>query len=171
MRAARKTLTRSDKKELKYQCRMGYIIPVLIFIIGTGVIFAIYLSSLDNLLENFDIEIFTLLLVILAVLSVVISFSMNKKYFADIRNNEKLIETKTIQKKLYDSDSEAGSGTFHAAQNMKKFDKYEIVVENVRHRVDKDLFDHCNEGDKVLFSYGPVSSYLINIELADKRRS
>lgn len=37
-----KKLTDSDIKELKYQCRMGYTIPTMIFILGAFISSVIY---------------------------------------------------------------------------------------------------------------------------------
>ncbi len=164
----RKKLTEKDIKDLRYQCRMGYVIPTMIFIIGTFISVAIYELNFNSKSNGLNTEMILLIALGFIVLSFFIGYKMNWKYLSDIRNNEKEIEIKTIQKKESKRDYEAGSGTL--GQEMKGFDSFNIVVGNYRYRVDKDLFMNCNEEDEVLFNYAPISRYLINIELKKKAR-
>ncbi|MBT3422825.1 MAG: hypothetical protein HOA61_07550 [Bacteroidetes bacterium] len=164
----REKLTEKDIKDLRYQCRMGYVIPSMVFIIGTFISSAIYEINLNSKSNGLNTEMILLFGLGFIVLSFIIGYKMNHTYLADIRYNEKVIETKTIQKKESKRDYEAGSGTLYIGQEMKGFDSFSIVVENYRYRVDKNLFMYCNEGDEVLFNYAPLSRYLINIELTKK---
>jgi len=161
----KKKLTEKDIKELRYQCRTGYVIPIMIFIIGTFisiVIYELYFNSKSNGLNTDNILLTALGFI---TLSILIGFRMNHKLLSDIRYGEKVIETKIIQKREFKRDYEAGSGTIYFGQEMKGYDSFSIVVENCRYRVDKEIFMNSNKGDEVLFNYAPRSRCLINIEL------
>ncbi len=160
----RKTLTKKDIKELQYQCRMGYIIPSMVFLIGTLIVTSIYETNFNTRLA-FNIQATLIIALLFAVLSFFISYIMNWKYLSDIRDKKKIIEPKVIQKKESKRDYEAGSGTLYIGQEMNGFDSFSIIVDNYRYRVEKDMFLKCNEGDEVYFNYGPTSKYLISIEL------
>ena len=160
----RKTLTTKDIKELRYQCRMGYIIPSMLFVIGTALASGVYeLNFNDKTGINWLMILFIALLI--GMLSFFIGYRMNWKYISDIKSNEKVVEAKNIQKKELKRDYEAGSGTLFIGQEMNGFDSFSIIVDNYRYRVEKDLFFNSSEGDEVYFNYGPTSKYLINIEL------
>ena len=90
---------------------------------------------------------------------------MNKKYFIDIKNKVKFSDIKTVEKLEEKVDFEAGSGKVGpSAMEMKEFDKYSIIVENVRYDIQKELFDKLKEGDDVIFYYTPASMFLLSIE-------
>lgn len=162
----RSPLSANDIKELRYQCRMGYILPGMFFILGSTLFTAI-VFNMTEIFESENIEMTAMSLVGFAVLSLALSYKMNWKYLFDIKNREKLIETKIIQKKESKRDYEAGSGTLYIGQEMNGYDSFSIVVENYRYRVDKDVFEHCTVGGEILFNYGPKSRYLINIEAGE----
>ena len=144
---------------------MGYIIPFMFFVIGAFLFTAIYELNFNSKSSSLNSEADLLIIFGFIALSFFIAYKMNHKYFSDIRNNEKVIETKIIQRKEYKKDYEAGSGTLYIGQEMKGFDSYSIVVENYRYRVDKNIFMNSSEGGEILFNYAPKSRYLISIEL------
>jgi len=39
-----------------------------------------------------------------------------------------------------------------------------VIVDNVRHRIDKELYNMLETGGEVAFHYAPVSNYLIKID-------
>jgi len=162
----KKALTQDDIKEIRYQCRMGYVLPSILFIIGTVISVAVYEINFNS--NSLDTEMFLIIASVFAVLSTLVGCKMNWKYVSDIRYNEKQIETKIIQRIESQRSYEAGSGSLYIGQEMKGNDIYSIVVENIRYRVDEELFSGCSEGDEVLFNYAPMSRYLINIELKEK---
>lgn len=157
----RQPLTEKDIKELKYQSRMGYLLPGLFFIISTIFIIGGMLTQ--------KIELNSSLLVILIAAIIIISFSIsyliNRKYFMDIRTGEKEGELKTIQLKEKINDFEAGSGKLYIGQEMKGFTRYNIVVENTRFQIDEEFYNNCNAGDEVVFYFASQSRYLIEIVL------
>jgi amino acid permease len=160
-------LTEKDIKELKYQCRMGYVLPAMIFILGTFIGGAIYELNFNKNSSGLNIEIDLLIALGFLIVSYAISHLMNKKYYSDIRNNEKLSEKKIIQRKIDKTDYEAGSGNMTTLPHnnpMKEFTRYDLIIDNIKYRIDKELFDNCNDGDEVLFYYAPKSKYLLSIE-------
>lgn len=159
----RKPLTQNNIKALRYQCRMGYILPAMLFVIGTVISVVVFETRINS--KDLNFEMILIMAFGMAGLSFFIGYKMNWKYISDIRNKEKQIETKIIQSKASKKDFEAGSGTLVVGQDMNEFYSYSIVVENIRYRVDEKLFSSCSDGDELLFNYAPKSRYLMKIEL------
>lgn len=84
---------------------MGYLIPSMLIVIMNLMLFGVVMV---NKLSYSDPGI-RLVLGGIVLLSVLIGFFMNRKYVADIRNQEKVVETGTIQTKEELTDFEAGS--------------------------------------------------------------
>lgn len=164
-------LTEKDRKELKYQCRMGYILPPMLFVFGTFIALALYESIVNSSLYELNLKIGTGIAFGVLILSIWVSYLMNNKYYSDLRNNEKVSKVKTIQWKTQKKDFVAGSGnatTLPHNNAMKEFIRYNLIVENTKYRVDKTLYNQCSDGDKVLFFYAPKSMYLLGIEIKSK---
>ncbi len=160
-------LTEKDIKELKYQCRMGYVIPLMLFILGTFIGGAIYELNFNTNSSGLNLKIDLLIALGILIISFLVSHLMNNKLYSDIRNNEKISETKIIQKKSDKIDYEAGSGNMTTLPHnnpMKEFTRYDLIIDNTKYRIDKELFDKCSDGDEVLFFYAPKSKYLLSIE-------
>lgn len=162
----KKTLTQKDIKDLRYQCRMGYVIPVFIFLLGS--IFAVAIYELDiNSGNEINTKLDLLFAAGCAVIAMLVSYKMNRNYYIDIRNNEKIAYAKILQKKISKTDYEAGSGNMTTLPHnnpMKAFIRYDFIIDNTMFKVDKDLFESCRDGDEVILYYAPKSRYLISIE-------
>lgn len=164
----RKTLSDLDIKKLRYQCRMGYVIPFFFFAIGSVLVSATVNFVLNQDSDSLNNNHLFLVLGFMFILSIFINFKMNGKYISDIRNNEKIIETKTIQRKESKIDTEAGSGNMTPLPHnnpMKEFVRYDLIIENTRYKIDKELFENCANGDKVYFHIAPKSNFRLKIEL------
>ncbi len=111
----------------------------------------------------------TVVVIYSLVVSVLLSYRMNYKYYIDIRNKEKIQEVKIIQKKETKKDWEAGSGTLYIGQEMNGFESMSIIVDNYRYRVNKEIYMNCKKGDEIFFNYGPKSKYMLGIELKKNR--
>jgi hypothetical protein len=155
------SLTENDKKELWYQCRGGFTISTLLFLISNAIISGICLSE-HYTLHNQYVQLAVLLAF---VVPLVLGYFFTHDYISDIRNNEKIVELRTVDFTEMVEDCEAGSGKL--VGDMKVFMRYNIVVENVLYRVEKDLFDQCKNGSKVKFNIAPLSQYLLGIEPGD----
>ncbi|MCU4157040.1 hypothetical protein J1N10_13705 [Carboxylicivirga sp. A043] len=163
-----RTLTAKDIKELRYQCRMGYIIPFFILLIGSAIVITLFELHL-NQGAGFNYGINTIIVSALALLAVMISYLMNSKYYYDIRNNYKKAQVKVLERKVKKKDFEAGSGnvtTMPHNRTMNEFIRYDFIIDNTIYRVDERLYNACNNGDKVLFYYAPKSKYLLGMAKA-----
>jgi len=157
----RHSLTDKDIKDLKYQCRMGVILPVLLLIISNMIIFSIvYINKIE-----YSNIMFLISVLITVAISVLLNLSMNRKYISDIRNGEKCFEIKNIQFKEKNKDFEAGSATLYIGQEMNEFYRYDLIIENTRYRVDKNLYENCENGDEIVFFIAPKSKFLLQMEL------
>lgn len=154
-------LTNKDIKDLKYQCRMGIILPFLLLTILILVIFAIvYVKKIE-----FSNIIVLISIASSVIISIFLNIFMNRKYISDIKNGEKNYEVKIIQSKEKTKDTEAGSATICIKQKMNEFYRYDLIIENTRYRVEKELFESCENGDEIVFFTAPKSKYLLQIEL------
>jgi len=143
------------------------IVLVLLFVfISPLITFLVFEST------NYHYTIVHLLISSFALISfeVFIGYLMVRKYLADIRNNTKRAVGKTIKRKETWEDYEAGSGQVSDsyAREMKAFQAYAFIIDNFRYKVDKELYENCNEGDEVNFFYAPISNYRLGIELKEK---
>jgi hypothetical protein len=157
-------LSKEDIKAIRYECRTGYILAIMLFLIGLLIVF-VYKSNFFTDLKTLNKSELILIVFVLVLFSFLVSYAINWKYFFDIRNGVKRTETCLIQKKQSKADYEAGSGTLYIGQEMKERTRYNIFVNNIPIRVNKNFFINCNEGDAVYFNYAPRSGYLINITL------
>ncbi len=156
-------LTENDMKELKFRCRVGYILPVMVFILLSLAAISIYEINynIDSDSLNLQVDLFLLLAVFL--FSCWLSYHMNRKYYADIKNKIKVYSKKKIQKKISTVVYEAGSGSGNTL-GMKDGMRYDLIVDNILYRIDKPLYEECLVGDTVLLYYAPKSNYLLSIE-------
>ncbi|MCF8298434.1 MAG: hypothetical protein K9J13_12880 [Saprospiraceae bacterium] len=155
-------LNQEDIKTLKYQCRAGIIVSLAILILGIACVWTIKFSYSDYTLSNKLYSALTLLMFIL--LAIIIGYLMTGKYLKDIRNGYKYLEIKRIESKESEIDFEAGSGTLYIGQKMNSFNSYSLIIERYRYRVEKELYEKCNEGDEVIFHIAPISKHRIKIE-------
>ncbi|MCG8579115.1 MAG: hypothetical protein MI866_04325 [Bacteroidales bacterium] len=160
-----RTLTQEDIKELRYQCRMGYIIPFFILLVGSAIVITLFEIHI-NQGAAFNIGANALIITAMSLIAIMVSYYMNHKYYSDIRNNYKIAQAKVLEKKVSKKDFEAGSGnvtTMPHNRTMNEFNRYDFIIDNTIYRVDKQLFNTCHNGDKVLFYYAPKSNYLLGM--------
>jgi hypothetical protein len=157
----RHLLTDKDIKDLKYQCRMGIILPFLLLTISSTIIASIVFVNKIDFLNIIAIFSFAAAL----TTSLLLNIFMNRKYISDIKNGEKTYEVKIIQLKEKTKDFEAGSATIYIGQEMNEFYRYDLIIENTRYRVDKELFENCENGEEIVFFTAPKSKYLLQMEL------
>lgn len=166
----RRTLSKQEIKQLKYQCRMGYVIPFFFFVISSVLVSVIFDTMFYNGNGSLNNNHIFLSVGIMFILSVLMNFKMNGKYISDIRNNRKIFEIKTIQRKESKIDAEAGSGNMTSLPHnnpMKVLKRYDLIIENTRYRIDKELFENCSQGDEVYFHIAPKSKFRFKIELKE----
>ncbi len=150
-------LTTQDLKELKYTCRYGVVIPLLLFLIG------FILILMFHIFEKLSLEFAAIALLVLFVVCVAIAFLMLRKLVQDIYQGEKIMECKKIRSKEYKADYEAGSGAIGG--KMKPVDAWYLIIDNARYPVNKELFDGVGEGDEVYMHIAPRSGELLGITI------
>ncbi len=158
----RERLTKNDKKVLKYQCRAGIVVSMMVLVFCSfGMLYGYF--EYRNHTKYADFYLSLSILLVLA-LSLRVRYIMMGKYLKDIRNGEKVLEIKKIQSKEFKTDHEAGSGTVAPRQEMNAFDSYNLIIDNYRCKVDKVLYDQCEEGGEVVFYIAPISDFRIDIK-------
>lgn len=157
----RAKLSEEDIKNLKYQCRAGYVVSILFFLTGSSIIFVLYYINDINSLPKAVLLFLTIL-----TISFLIAFFMMNKYITDINNKVKILDVKKIQAKELKKAYEAGSGgRLSFDGNMKAFNRYDIISDNTRYRINKAFFEACREGDEVIFHIAPKSKHRLKIVL------
>lgn len=161
MTRTRNTLTVNDRKNLRNQCRMGIALSVLLFVFVGIIGITIYESSVDLNPDSLNTKMAITILGGALAFSIILNFLINYKFYIDLRNNEKIQITKTLDSKEKSIDSAASRNTSFVKGHLNR---YEFDVDNVKFMVDEKLFESCAEGDKLDFNYAPKSEYLLGIE-------
>jgi hypothetical protein len=161
-------LSPDDIKKIKYAGRTGILITTGFFILGlTGLLYKITggNSNKDFLpLKHTEILELSGLLLFTSLLFLIV---LNRKYFLDLRNGKKEVIRKTVQKKLLYKDHEPGSGSLWIRQKMKSFDSYNIIIDDQRYNVTKELYDRLEENGFVFFHIAPASQEILKIDTAE----
>jgi hypothetical protein len=153
-----RSLSTQDIKDLRNQCSMSYLISMILFILGTIIGVTIYELYFDSNPLAINYQIAVIISFAVLFLSVLVFLGLNRKYYSDILNNEKIQTIKTLQNKDIITDYYKTTVTL----------KYVLTVDNIDLAVNKDLFDSCNIGDKLIFNYAPKSKFLLSIEKSGK---
>ncbi len=156
-------LTEQDIKKLKYSTRTGFVFGLFVFLPVLG--FYIF-SIIDQPEYRYDI-----VLAIGFLFSFLIMWLINRKYWIDLRNLEKDIILKVVDKKESKEEflggSSVGISTTGKKSNfytgMRSRMEYSFIIDNVRHNVEKEVWDSVNENDEVEFHYAPKSKQLLGI--------
>jgi cell division protein FtsL len=156
-------LSEKDRKELKFQCRAGYIFGVMIFFIGAVASAFFFKTAFMEETNAEEIQIGFIVILSSFFLSFLVGFLINRKYLADLRYNVKEIEPKVIERKKSKEDFEADIER-PRSYRMTSYARYDLIIENTKYKVSKDFFDKCSEGDEVIFNIAPISGYLLGID-------
>jgi hypothetical protein len=157
----RKKLTAEDIRKLKYACRPGIIFPVIILLIGLLILLDIvFILNIELTRVEMALVILTLFLI-----SLFVGYGITYKLIRDIRNGEKSGELKKISKKHSYISYEAGSGSLYIGQKQKAHDIYNLIIDNVKYRVEREFYEASDEGDEVILFYAPISRFRLSIEL------
>jgi hypothetical protein len=143
-------LSEKEIKQLKYNLRPGFIFGIFMIVVG----FIVFLLSG---IEDYDSQIIRLISGFIIILAFLLTYLINRKILMDLKYRMKLISLGTISKKECARDYEAGSGVGislsgkeHAYHlSMKGYDKCSLIIDNVRHNVNKDFWDSVEEGEEI----------------------
>lgn len=159
----KRKLTEKDRKILKYSTRTGYVFGAFIFIPSVSA----YILAKIDIVETTPgyLFLFGILLCILIV------WLVNRKWWIDLRDNEKEVVKKIVDKKESKEEYAAGSSIgfsttgkksrFYTGQ--KSYIDYSVIVENVRYKIDKKNWEKVKESDEIEFHYAPKSKFLLYI--------
>ncbi len=102
-------LTKTDKKNLRNQCRMGMSLSLLVFVHATIIGVTIYELSFDSDPNGLNIKMAGLITIGTFILSVLLNFLLNHKYYRDLQFNEKIQIIMTLMSKSERKDYHAAS--------------------------------------------------------------
>ncbi len=157
-------LTVENQKMIKYSLRPAYIYGIIIFLIS------IVFSSIPVMREVDENSIYIFLAGL--SISVLIVWLINRKYWTDLRNDEKQIITKVVGRKEKYLDYEAGSSVGYSMsgenssfyKEMNSRDVYSFIIDNVRHKVDKEIWMKVKEKGEIEMHYSISSNDLLEIK-------
>nr|WP_321354047.1 hypothetical protein [uncultured Draconibacterium sp.] len=155
-------LTKTDKKNLRNQCKMGLILSLLVFVFATIIGVTIYELSFDSDPNGLNIKMAASIAIVTLILSALLNLLLNRKFYRDLQFNEKIQIIRTLMSKSERKDYHAASP--RSGMSTAYNEIYEFVVDDVKFDVDKELFDRCTEGDQLILNYAPKSEYLLSIE-------
>lgn len=163
-------LTENDRNTIKYERRIAYIFSstILAFL---ALFNLVYLKTEQP--KNWIIFILVDLGMIL--MSILVSYFMNKPYNQDLADGTKIIKVEKIQKKEIQIDYEVGSGSLFIpilgnlfpkiwGQEMKEIKKNNLIINGKRYEVQKDFFEKVKKDDNVELHYSNISQILLGIE-------
>ena len=169
----KRRLTTEDIRLLKYEKRNGYVFAGMILMAGV----------LFNLIDLAMTEIVHPQSMLVAVdagiigLSWLTLFYTNRNLNNDLQFGRRTIKTAKITRKEKQKTYEAGSGSLSVpilgnlfpkiwGQEMKSRYRFNLIINQARYEVEKDLYDKANEGDEVEMYYAEYSKRLLEISLA-----
>lgn len=161
----RKNLTEKNRTDIKNQCKMGLSISLMAFVFVALIGITIYEIIFDSDSTALNTKMAISIVVGALLFAVLLNFLINHKYYSDLRNNEKVLQTKQLTSKLMSIEPNA----FKEANLSKGYvNRFEFIVDNTKFLVDEELYESCIEGDKLIFSYALKSNYLLDIEKVKK---
>ncbi len=159
----KRKLTPPDRKKLKYATRTGYLLGTLILIATL----ATYLATV--FVFDKDIPFYFFLPALAAAF--LIGWLINRKWWIDLKINEKNIIYKKVAKKesieSYAAGSSVGISTsgkkspLYSGQSSKM--NYYFIIEQTRYEVDQQLWNDLQENETVEFHYASKSNDLLGI--------
>ena len=164
-------LTYKDIKTIKYEKRMGIVFSSMILAFG-GLFNLVYSVTTDDM----NWTMIVLIDLGLIGVSILISHLINGKYNKDLKVGTKKIKTEKVQKKEDQTTYEAGSGAMYIpilgdlfpklwGQQMKPIYKLNLIINNYRFEVEKEIYNKIEKGELVEMHYSQFSDTLLGIEI------
>jgi hypothetical protein len=153
-----------DIKQLKYATRSGYVIG-FVSIVPTSLI-------LGTLMNNIGFGSISIYISSGFLTGLFVMWIINRKFWTDLWNGQKDIISKKVQDKNSIVSYEAGSSVGYSFTgkrsahflDQKGHDIYNLIVDNYRYRVEKELYDSIDIGDEVELHYAQKSRFLLSID-------
>lgn len=156
-------LTDTNIKELRYANRSGYVIGFFSIIVSSAIYGFAFISI--------DINSYMLYILLGVLTGFLIMWIINRKFWEDLKNRRKDILIKKVQNKNSNVSYEAGSSIGYSFKEnksahfrgQKEHDIYNLIIDNYRYKVKKELYDLVEIGDEVEFHYASKSKFLLSI--------
>ncbi|MCE4563897.1 hypothetical protein INQ51_06200 [Maribellus sp. CM-23] len=158
-------LSKTDRKVLRNQYINVLGLCVLVFVLATVIGVTIYELFFDLNPDALHTKMMIYISVGTLILSIMLYFLISHKYYRDLQFNEKIQLTKTLMGKYKTADYAAPVRGNSMSKTYTV--RFEFLVDDIKFNVDKELFERCTEGDKLIFNYALKSHYLLSIEKAD----
>ena len=152
-------LTQEDRKILKYEKRIGYVLSMFIFALGG--ILSLYLYVEENWL------FFKLISSGTVILSFLTAFLINRKINKDLKTGTKFVRKERIMGTKHEIDYEAGSGALQGGK-MKPYSKYTLIINGIAYNIEKELFENVKEGDLIEIHEAIFSGVLLGFKKLKK---
>jgi hypothetical protein len=152
-REMNRDLTEKDRKVLKYERRIGYVLSGLIICFGG--FFNLFYFVLNKTGQDYLMVSFIDLGILL--LAYFVCNRINKKVNRDLKDITKELLKKRVEKKIEEKSYEAGSGALYIpilgdlfpklwGQKMRETRKYFIFTSDTKYEVEKDVYDDLKKG-------------------------
>lgn len=168
-----KELTDKDRKNLRYEKRMGYVFAGLI--LSFGGIFSLYYLVLFKTPTDYLIVSLTDAGIIL--LAYFVCNRVNLKLNRDLKENTKELHMKRVCKKIQEKSYEAGSGALIPflgdlfpklwGQKMRESMKYFIITNDSKYEVDKEMYDYLKKDSDFYVHISKHSETILAFSIAD----
>lgn len=163
-------LTPKDRKTIKYEKRMGYVLAMLIF--GFGGLFNLFYFVL--VMHGYNLLMISLIDIGIIVMAYLVCYKVNLKANRDLIENKKELLVKTVVKKTVEQSYEAGSGTLFIpilgnlfpklwGQEMRPTTKYFIFSNDHKFEVTEDEYNDLKKGTDFLVHFAKHSATILSI--------
>ncbi|MCK3686187.1 hypothetical protein [Maribellus sp. YY47] len=160
----RRGLSKTDRKVLRNRCQTGLGFSILVFVFTTILGVTIYELIFDLNPDAINTKMVIFISIGTLIFSGTLNFLINHKYYRDLQFNEKIQVPKTLTGKSKTVDYVYS--TLDTSSPNANTIRFEFLVDDIKFNVDKELFEQCADGDKLIFNYALKSQYLLSIEKA-----
>ena len=152
-------LQNSERKFLRNLLKQGY----SFFGAIAGITIILYFASAIGIIGIIEGE---LILIIGISAALLIGWLINKNYWIDLRNGEKIINIETVSDKSFKNDHVPGSQRVSPNFEMKEIQVFYLIINSYQYTVKQDLWDSVSIGEKVELHFAPKSKELLLIQKA-----
>lgn len=159
-----------DVRKLKFQCRPGIVFGISFWLIASVVALPEVLIK-NGKWESDHLIRYGLLISGFALAGLFLFWLFARKYIADLKYKQKVVEEYKIDAKDWAVDYEAGSGIINSnmTNEMIPFNAFYVFINGHSYRVDEFFYSAAAVGDKVFFICAAVSGHRLKMALMTER--
>ena len=162
-------LTEHDRKIIRNDMMPGHLLGIVargVILIGGFVTLLLY--------EGLRLWTFPTVLLSAAAVGWYVHYRINRKLLEDLKANSKKVVTVTVQRKeavsIFGHARGKGPGiplgnlvkTIGKGERVDEY-TYFFVIDNIRYRVTREMFDMINDGDPIEMHYTAYGNHLIGL--------